>query len=149
MFNERELSGMQYVNLQLNAFLVLLFTGMVWGGFFDLYRVFRSRIKVNKTIDFIGDLIFWILVVILVIPLIYWGTWLELRFYVWISIMVGLVIYFCFLSRLFIPLFKIFWQIVGWLPRVVINLIWHLGLNTQRVIRIFRKNRPRDISPDT
>jgi spore cortex biosynthesis protein YabQ len=131
--------GMEFVTLQLNAFLVLLFTGVVWGGFFDLYRVFRSWIKVNKTIDFIGDLIFWILAVFLVIPLIYWGTWLELRLYVWIAILLGLVLYFSFLSRLFIPLFKVFWQIIGWLPGMVINLIGQFSLTVQRLIRIFQK----------
>ena len=130
---------MAYVNLQLNAFLVLLFTGVVWGGFFDLYRVFRSRIKVNKTIDLMGDLIFWLLAVCLVIPLIYWGTWLELRLYVWISILLGLVLYFSFLSNLFIPIFKVFWKIMGWLPGMIINLVWRFGLTIQRVIRIFQK----------
>lgn len=130
---------MEFVHLQLSAFLVLLFTGMVWGGFFDLYRVFRSRIKVNNTIDFIGDLLFWLLAAILVIPLIYWATWLELRLYVWITIILGLVVYFSFLSNLFIPVFKLFWQAVGWLPGILFNLLWRVRLNMQRFGRLFHK----------
>jgi spore cortex biosynthesis protein YabQ len=130
---------MEFVSLQLNTFLVLLFAGMVLGGFFDLYRVFRSRIKVNKTIDFIGDLLFWLLAAVLAIPLIYWGSWLELRIYVWISMILGLVFYFTFLSSLMIPLFRKFWQIIGWFPGTVINLLWRLGIILQRVIKFFYK----------
>jgi spore cortex biosynthesis protein YabQ len=130
---------MGFVYLQLNAFLVLLFTGIVWGGFFDLYRVFRSQIRVSKTIDAMGDLLFWVLVTILVVPLIYWATWLELRLYVWVGIVLGIIIYFTCLSKLLIPVFKLFWQVVGWLPGVLMNLLWRLRLNIQRMIRILNR----------
>jgi spore cortex biosynthesis protein YabQ len=124
---------MELVRLQFSAFIVLLFTGMVWGGFFDLYRVFRSRIRVSRIVNFIGDLVFWFLTAFLVIPLIFWGCWLELRLYVWIAILIGFLIYFIFLSRIFIPLFRVFWQIVGWLPGVLANFFWRLGLIVRRV----------------
>jgi spore cortex biosynthesis protein YabQ len=123
---------MESFHLELNAFLVLFFTGMVWGGLFDLYRVFRSRIKVNKTVDLIGDLLFWILAAIVVIPLIFWANWIELRLYVWIAITLGLIMYFIFFSRLLIPIFKLFWQSLGWMPRLLINLIWRIRINLQR-----------------
>lgn len=130
---------MAYVNFQLSALLILLFTGMVFGGFFDLYRVFRSQIKVNKTIDMVGDILFWIFAAFLVVPLIYWGTWLELRVYVWIAIIIGLVFYYTFFSRLFIPVFKKFWQIMGWLPRLLMNFLWRGGIFWQRVWRVLGK----------
>jgi spore cortex biosynthesis protein YabQ len=129
---------MELVRIQLSAFVVLLFTGMVWGGFFDLYRVFRSRIRVNPTVNFIGDLVFWFLTALLVIPLIFWGSWLELRLYVWIAISTGLLLYFVFLSRIFIPIFKVLWQIVGWLPGVLANFFWRLGLIVRRVHNFWR-----------
>jgi spore cortex biosynthesis protein YabQ len=123
---------MESFHLELNAFLVLFFTGMVWGGLFDLYRVLRSRIKVNKTIDLVGDLLFWILAAIVVIPLIFWANWIELRLYVWIAITLGLIVYFSFFSRLLIPIFKLFWQSLGWMPRLLINLMWRIRINLQR-----------------
>ena len=68
---------MDFVKVQMSTSVLLLLTGMVLGGFLDLYRVFRATVKVNKLIDFFGDLIFWILAVILLTPLIFWSTWLD------------------------------------------------------------------------
>jgi High-affinity K+ transport system, ATPase chain B len=130
---------MDAFRLQFNACLVLLLTGMVWGGFFDLYRVFRSRIKVNKAIDFIGDLLFWIFTAIIIIPLIFWATWLELRLYVWIAIILGLVIYFSIFSSLFIPLFKLFWQGAGWLPGVLSDILWRIRFNMRRISKFIHR----------
>ncbi len=125
---------MEFIYLQLNTFLVLLFTGILWGIFFDLYRVFRSQIRVNRAIDFIGDVIFWILAAILIIPFIYWATWLELRLFVWIIILLGLILYFTCLSSILIPVFKIFWQAVNWLPGIIINIFSRLKYNLRRLL---------------
>ena len=125
---------MEFIYLQLNTFLVLLFTGILWGIFFDLYRVFRSQIRVNRAIDIIGDVIFWILAAILIIPFIYWATWLELRLFVWIIILLGLILYFTCLSSILIPVFKIFWQAVNWFPGIIINIFSRLKYNLRRLL---------------
>ncbi len=125
---------MEFIYLQLNIFLVLLFTGILWGIFFDLYRVFRSQIRVNRAIDIIGDVIFWILAAILIIPFIYWATWLELRLFVWIIILLGLILYFTCLSSILIPVFKIFWQAVNWFPGIIINIFSRLKYNLRRLL---------------
>jgi spore cortex biosynthesis protein YabQ len=130
---------MEFVHLQLNTFLVLLLSGMIWGAFFDLYRVFRNYIKVTPAIDAIGDIFFWILAAILIIPFIYWATWMELRLFVWISMLLGLIIYFSCLSSFFIPFFKVFWQTVSWFPGIIINIIWRLKLGLERLIRSLRR----------
>ncbi|HBF36927.1 MAG TPA: hypothetical protein DDW50_06360 [Firmicutes bacterium] len=130
---------MEFVHLQLNTFLLLLFTGIIWGAFFDLYRVFRSRIQINRVVDFIGDIIFWILAAVIIIPFIYWATWLELRLFVWIVIVLGLIIYFIFLSDILIPIFKVFWDIIGWFPQKIVNLIGYLKLKVHWWIRFFNR----------
>lgn len=114
---------MEYVNLQFNSFLLLILTGMILGGFFDLYRVFRSTIKVNRLIDYLGDLLFWICSLILLGPLIYWSTWLELRFYVWLGLGVGLAFYLTVFSPVLIRFYLRFWKAITWLPRQLINLM--------------------------
>ncbi len=129
---------MEFIYLQLNTFLVLLFTGILWGIFFDLYRVFRSRIRVNRAIDVIGDVIFWILAAILIIPFIYWATWLELRLFVWIIILLGLILYFTCLSSILIPVFKIFWQAVNWFPGIIINIFSRLKSNLRRLMHFLK-----------
>lgn len=96
---------------------------MVLGGFFDLYRVFRSTIKVTKFIDTLGDLLFWLLSLLLLGPLIYWSTWLELRFYVGLALGAGLVVYFMVFSPKLIRIYLRFWKTITWLPRQVINVM--------------------------
>lgn len=125
---------MEFIHLQLNTFLVLLFTGILWGIFFDLYRVFRSRIRVNRVIDGMGDVIFWILAAMLIIPFIYWATWLELRLFVWFIIILGLILYFVYLSSILIPVFKIFWQAVNWFPGIIINIFSWLKYNLRKLL---------------
>lgn len=96
---------------------------MIFGGLFDLYRVFRSTIRVNKIIDAIGDLLFWLLSLMLLGPLIYWSTWLELRLYVWLALGAGLVFYLMVFSPKLIRIYLRFWRTITWLPRQIMNLI--------------------------
>lgn len=95
---------------------------MILGGFFDLYRVFRSTIKVNKLIDSVGDLFFWLCALILLGPLLYWSTWLELRFYVWLALGAGMVFYMMVFSPKLIWVYLRFWKAITWLPRQFVNL---------------------------
>ncbi|NLY73981.1 MAG: spore cortex biosynthesis protein YabQ [Firmicutes bacterium] len=113
---------MEYVNLQFNSFLILFLTGMILGVFFDLYRVFRSTIKVNKIIDTIGDLSFWVIALFLLGPSIYWSNWLELRLYVWLALATGTAFYFMIFSPKLIRVYRRFWGVITWLPRQITNL---------------------------
>jgi spore cortex biosynthesis protein YabQ len=113
---------MEYVAVQLSSFLTLLLTGMVLGGFFDLYRVWRSTVKVNWVITAGGDLVFWLLALLLATPLIFWSTWFDLRLYVWLAIAGGLILYFMVFSRLALPGLVRFWRVVTWLPRQVVRV---------------------------
>jgi spore cortex biosynthesis protein YabQ len=124
---------MEFVKQQLSSSLILLLTGMVFGGFFDLYRVFRGVIKVNKMVDLVGDLLFWVLVLFLITPLIYWGTWLELRFYVWVSLGAGLALYYWLFSPALIPVYLRFWRLMGWFPRQAASGTWRLWLFFRKI----------------
>lgn len=119
---------MEYVNLQFNSFLFLFLGGMLWGSFFDLYRVFRSTIKVNPVIDNLGDLFFWLMSLLLLGPLFYWSTWLELRFYVWLALGAGLLLYFSVFSVKFIRFYLRFWRAITWAPRQIGKLTQYLKL---------------------
>lgn len=142
---------MEYVNLQFNSFLILILTGMILGGFFDLYRVFRSTIRVNKLIDTLGDLFFWSLSLLFLGPLIYWSTWLELRFYVWLALGAGLALYFMVFSPKLIRIYLRFWKAITWAPRQIINWIQRLKFSIEKIKLSFRvrkrKNPGRGKSP--
>lgn len=140
---------LEYVNLQFNSFLILFLTGMFWGGFFDLYRVFRSTIKVNQVLDNLGDLFFWLLSLLILGPLIYWSTWLELRFFVWLAIGGGLVLYFSIFSAKLIRIYLRFWKVITWGPRQIGKLVQYLKLLITKITFIYRteKKKPRGSKP--
>lgn len=142
---------MEYVNLQFNSFLILILTGMVLGGFYDLYRVFRSTIRVNKLIDNLGDLLFWCLSLLLIGPLIYWSTWLELRFYVWLALGAGLISYFLVFSPKLIRIYVKFWRTITWLPRQVMNFIQRIKFLIEKIsfnfqTQVKKKSRETEVS---
>lgn len=114
---------------------------MILGGFFDLYRVFRSTIKVNKLIDAIGDLLFWLLSLLLLGPLIYWSTWLELRFYVWLALGAGLFFYLAVFSPKLIRIYLRFWKAITWLPRQTINSLQRFKFAIAKLSFSFRANK--------
>jgi len=114
---------------------------MILGGFFDLYRVFRSTIKVNKLIDSIGDLLFWFFALLLLGPLIYWSTWLELRFYVWLALGAGLFFYLAVFSPKLIRIYLRFWKAITWLPRQAINSIQRFKFVIAKLTFSFRAKK--------
>lgn len=121
------------VQLQLSSGLVLFLTGMVMGGLFDLYRVIRSKARLTKLKVICGDLLFWVIVAVVVTPLIFWGTWLELRLYVWCLLIAGLSFYFVVFSKTLISLIVKSWQLISWLPRQLFNLLWLFRLRQRKL----------------
>jgi spore cortex biosynthesis protein YabQ len=120
------------VNVQLSSVLIVLLAGMILGAVVDLYRVLRGRIIGNKNrrrglVDFFGDLCFWGLALILITPILFWGTWLELRLYVWLLMPAGVILYFGIFSPALIPLYLNFWLMVFWLPKKLVTGIWCFG----------------------
>lgn len=134
---------MEYVNLQFNSFLLLILTGMILGGFFDLYRVFRSTIRVNKLIDSIGDLLFWLFSLMILGPLIYWSTWLELRFYVWLALGGGLTFYLMVFSPKLIRIYLRFWKAITWLPRQIVDLMQRIKFLIEKCALSFRVGKDK------
>lgn len=139
---------MDFVKVQMSTSVLLLLTGMVLGGFLDLYRVFRATVKVNKLIDFFGDLIFWILAVILLTPLIFWSTWLELRLYVWLFLLIGLLMYYFLFSQILIPFFLKFWHAVTWVPRQLYHGTQWLKLTIKKNFWWLKLNRNKKRKSD-
>jgi spore cortex biosynthesis protein YabQ len=122
----------EYVTTQLSSFLILLITGMLLGSFFDFYRVLRGVVRAGALFTMAGDLFFWLGAFVLAVPLIYWSTWLELRFYVWVALLLGLLLYFPVFSPLLIPLYLKFWRTVTWLPRRLRLMVQKAGVVIKR-----------------
>ncbi|MDW7674003.1 MAG: spore cortex biosynthesis protein YabQ [Bacillota bacterium] len=84
---------------QVTTFFMLMGAGMLMAFVFDIYRVARGIKRPPKLITHILDFIIWMILAILVFFLLIIGNWGEIRLYVFIGIIIGLGIYFKFLTR--------------------------------------------------
>lgn len=88
---------MEPVEVQLSAIFVIFFAGIVLGLSYDLYRIFRGRLRPGP-LDWLFDLLFWIIVTPIMMTLIFYGNWGDLRVYVLVTMVLGAVFYFRILS---------------------------------------------------
>ena len=77
------------------AYLFLIFTlnGIIIGILFDAFRILRRTFKTNDVITYLQDLIFWILAGISVLYFIFEFNNGELRMYIFIAIILGLILH--------------------------------------------------------
>ncbi len=118
---------MQSLESQLFSFVVTLLMGITIGILFDFYNVAKGVIRPRKAGTYLGDFLFWVITTIVVFFMLLIGNWGELRFYVIIGILAGLLFYLKLLSRVVI---KILLYIIYVIKKVltgimrVVRFIW-------------------------
>lgn len=84
---------------QVETFAIIVLTGLILGLLFDSFRVMRSILRPRWMIGSVADLTYWLLATVIVFTALLFGNWGELRLYVFIGLLVGVSLYFKFLSR--------------------------------------------------
>lgn len=89
------------MTLQTQWFTMLLMFG---SGFFigiilDFYRVLTVRFRLRRWLISLIDLLYWMVSAVLVFSLLFWSNWGELRFYFFVAVCLGFLIYFKWASR--------------------------------------------------
>lgn len=84
---------------QLNAFLFTLLAGLLSGLAYDFYRVLRQVLRLKKTGTFVGDLLFWLFLMVAVFGILLAGNDGEVRFYVFLGLALGAGIHLIFFSQ--------------------------------------------------
>ncbi len=92
------------VENQTYLFIVFSLTGIEIGILFDLFRSIRKNFKTSNIITYIEDVTFWILTGILILYNIWYFNNGEIRLFMFLGIIMGLLIYILTLSNLFIKL---------------------------------------------
>ncbi len=102
---------------QAYLFLVFSLTGVVIGVLFDFFRILRRSIKTSNTITYIEDILFWILTGILILYSIWFFNNGEIRIFIFLGIIVGILLYIFTLSNIIV---KIFSTIFSYIIRILI-----------------------------
>ena len=114
---------------QAYLFLVFSLTGVIIGILFDFFRILRRTIKTSNFITYVEDILFWILTGFLILYSIWYFNNGEIRIYMFLGIILGVLIYMLTLSSILIKIFsKLF--------RILINM---LELPFKTIISVFRK----------
>ncbi len=87
---------------QEQIFILFFVIGIIIGIIFDFFRVIRKAFRVADYITFIQDIIFFILAGTIIISSIITINGGEIRFFLFLAIFFGMLIYFLTISNLYV-----------------------------------------------
>jgi len=87
------------VNAQLISFLTTLFIGILLGFIFDFYRVSRAVFQPRLWVTYLFDGLYWLIAIIITFVCLLMSNWAELRFYIFMGIILGAILYYKLCSR--------------------------------------------------
>ena len=114
---------------QAYLFIVFSLTGVVIGILFDFFRILRRSFKTSNIITYVEDVLFWILTGVLILYNIWYFNNCEIRIYMFLGIIMGLLIYMLTLSNIIVSLFS----------KILKMLIRILEIPFKTIISIFHK----------
>lgn len=110
------------------------------GFCFDIYRIARWRLRFNKVLTFIGDLLFALIALLLIYYCAQKANYLELRFYLYGASLLGLLLYLKFFSpstkRVFNILFNIFFFLRNFFVGIIVRIFYSLAFILTQIMRI-------------
>lgn len=102
---------------QLTNFIYFIITGSVLGIVFDIFRILRKSFKTSDFITNIEDILLGIITGIILLSTIFLFNNGELRFYIFLGTILGIIIYMLFISKYFIKLNVI---IINFIKKIII-----------------------------
>lgn len=112
---------------QAYLFIVFSLTGVVIGLLFDFFRILRRSFKTSNIITYFEDVLFWILTGVLILYNIWYFNNGEIRIYMFLGIIMGVLIYMLTLSNIIISL----------LSKILISIVKVLELPFKTLFSIF------------
>jgi len=103
--------------------LMIILSGVFVGFCFDIYRIARWRLRFNKVLTFIGDLLFSFIALLLIYYCAQKANYLEFRFYLYGASLLGLLLYLKFFSKSSKRMFNILFSIFFFLKNLVVSII--------------------------
>ncbi len=87
---------------QIYIFFIFIICGVIIGIIFDIFRILRKSFKTPDIITYIEDILFWIITCVLFAYTIFTYNNGEIRLYIFIGALVGILMYILTISRYFI-----------------------------------------------
>ena len=97
-------------------FLIFILNGILIGLLFDVFRILRKTFSTKDFITYIEDILFWIITGILVLYSVFRFNNGEIRLYMFVAILIGVISYMLLLSS---HIIKINVHIINFIKKVV------------------------------
>ena len=98
---------------QANLFLIFTINGIVIGILFDIFRILRKSFKTSDIVTYMQDILFWILTGFILLYSIFTFSNGEVRFYMFLGVFLGCLIYMILFSKYFININVIIKKIIS------------------------------------
>ena len=92
------------VTNQAYLFLIFILNGLIIGFLFDFFRILRKTIKTSDFVTYMQYFIFWILTDVIILYFIFTFNNGEIRLFLFLGIMTGILIYMLLLSKFIIKI---------------------------------------------
>lgn len=123
------------LNFQAKLFLITVIWGFGLAFFYDLIRVMRIAIKHHKVLTSIEDGLYWIIVSLTIFFVMLSESFGEVRLFCVVGVFLGMVLYFCIVSKLFLGVSEVVIKVV----KKIISLIMEIILTPFMLLfKIFR-----------
>ncbi len=111
------------VTNQAYLFLIFSLNGFAIGLLFDFFRILRKSFKTNDITTYIEDIVFWILSGIIVLYSIFIFNNGEIRIYMFLAILLGIIMYMLLLSSYIIKINVFIIDKIKKTIKLIINII--------------------------
>ena len=89
---------------QLSIFIIFFGAGIIIGFIFDFFRILRKTFKTCDLITYIEDILFFLIVGVILIFIIFTFEEGQIRFFNFIGIFIGIIMYLLVVSNFFIKI---------------------------------------------
>lgn len=124
------------VSNQIYLFLIFVANGILIGIFFDFFRICRISFKTKDITTYFQDFLFWILTCFSILYFIFVFNNGEIRFFMFMAIVLGITIYMLTFSAMFI---KANVTIIAFIKNILTKTIKILLTPLKSVKKIFFK----------
>lgn len=128
---------------QAYLFMMFVINGILIGFLFDVFRILRKSFKTKDIITYIEDISFWILAGVLTLYFIFYYNNGEIRFYIFLGIILGILIYILTISKYII---KFSVTIINFVKDIINKVIQIVFYPLKLIINFIRKLLFRPIS---
>lgn len=131
------------MNNQAYLFVMFILNGILIGVLFDVFRILRKSFKTSDFITYIEDITFWLSAGILTLYFIFYFNSGEIRLYILIGIVLGILIYILTVSKYII---KFSVTVIHFFKSIISKILDIISYPIKLILNILKKVLFRPIS---